>query len=492
MRSFRHIAVLALGATTLSGCALGTRIPAASVPLPSAYEAGTTPAAETVSVQSLDRWWLLFDDAQLTALIDEALAKSPDAKTALGRLREAGATLNETLYGLLPQGDIKANATDEHVTTQYRNVPAQYAPFIGAFGFSGNEKVYNASLGVSWELDLFGRDFATIGVARAEIAAARFDYEAARMSLAANVGSALFQARGLAVQLAEAQENARLTSELAGVGRRKAEHGLGSTGDAARLEADAAAAAAQVALYDAQLKGAKRALLVLVGRGGAPSDSLVIEALAANPPPVPATAPGDLLQRRPDIREAEARLRSAAGRLRLDKLAVLPTLTLLPSGAYSRQEAQYTTITQTRALGVGVSAPLLSLPKILAEVRAQGARGEQAAAAYEKTVATAYGDAEKGLTTLKADETRLALLKQAADKSRFAYDALRKGYDLGLVDLTTLVQAEQGWRLARVAYTSAQSTALVDAVTTFKALGGGWPSNQAPGSGASAASGTGR
>ena len=110
-------------------------------------------------------------------------------------------------------------------------------------------------------------------------------------------------------------------------------------------------------------------------------------------------------------------------------------------------------------------------------MRAQGARGEQAVAAYEKAVFTAYGDAEKGLTTLQSDERRVALLKDATDKARFAYDAARKGYGLGLTDLTILVQAEQGWRQTRAAYTGAATSSLVDAVATFKALGGGWPAS---------------
>ena len=484
LRMSRRVAGAMVGVLALSGCALDTRLPKPDLRLPSTFEAGATDRAETLAPQALDQWWTLFGDAQLTELITQALSASPDARTAMARLKEAGATVNETLYGLLPQGDLKGSGTQERVTTKYRSVPASLQPFLGAFGFNGNEKLYSGSLNVSWELDLFGRDITAIQTARADLAAARFDYEATRMSLAANVASALFQARGLAIQLDDAKENARLNRDLATVGRRKSDHGIGSTADAARLESAAASAEAQVEQLDAELKGAKRALLILIGRGADASSSLPVDARAFDPPPVPVTAPGDLITRRPDVREAEAKVRSAAGRLHLDKLAVLPTFTLLPSGTYSRQEAQYTTITQTSALGVGASVPLLSLPKLLAEVRAQGARGEQAVIAYEKAVQSAYGDAEKGLTTLKADETRLGLLKTAADKSRFAYDAARTGYGLGLTDLTSLVQAEQGWRAAQSAYTGAQTAALVDAVTTFKALGGGWAADRAgPGKG---------
>ncbi|MFX4963473.1 TolC family protein, partial [Acinetobacter baumannii] len=90
---------------------------------------------------------------------------------------------------------------------------------------------------------------------------------------------------------------------------------------------------------------------------------------------------------------------------------------------------------------------------------------EQAVAAYEKAVQTAYGDAEKGLTAVKADERQVALLREATDKSRFAYEAVRKGYDLGIADLTTLIQAEEAWRATRARLNSASTSALVDTIS---------------------------
>lgn len=470
------LAPLTLAALALSGCALDTRLPKADVTLPATYEAASA-QAPAASDAVLDRWWLQFDDPQLTGLIEQALVASPDAKSALGRLREANATLGQTVAGLLPQGDFTGKATAEHVATQYKNVSnPQITQFLGAFSGAGYDQIYSGGINVSWELDLFGRDLTAVRAARADLAAERFDYEATRMTLAASVATDLFQARGLAIQLADARENARLAHEIAKISDSKAVAGLGTTADSARLESDAIALDAQVSQTDALLKGAVRALLVLVGRGGDPSATVPIEAVAKPAPPVPATAPGALLARRPDVREAEMRVRLAAAQLKLDKLALLPTFTLEPSYQYLRQvQPGFTTITQTTQGGLGVTLPFLSLPKLLYAVKAQGARGEQAVAAYEKAVQTAYGDAEKGLVTLQSDEARVALLKVATDKSRFAYDAARKGYDLGLTDTTSLVQAEQAWRQTRSTYTAAATSALLDAVSTFKALGGGWP-----------------
>lgn len=465
-------------AATLAGCALGERMNKPDVPLPTAFEAPQS--ASPAPLSAIDSWWLLFNDAQLTGLVQEALVASPDAKTALYKLAEARANRGEFLSGFLPTGDLKGLAQTEHATQSFTNlnVPPTFLPFFSAG--AGDTQTYNAAFNVSWEIDLYGQDFTAVRVANADFAAARFDYEATRLAIAAEVATDLFQARGLAVQLADAQENQKLAHNLADVARRKAEAGLSTSADAARTESDAESAAATTAAIEAQLRNAQRSLLILVGKGGAPSASLPITADIPPPPDVPATTPGALLMRRPDVREAQENLVSAAGRLRLDKTQVFPKFTLQPGLQYTKSvESIFTTTTDASSLGVGLTVPIFSIPKLLSEVRAQGARGNQAVAAYEKSVANAYGDAEKALTTTEADGRRVKLLDDATRRSRFAFDAASKGYDLGLTDLTSLIQAEQTWRQTRATYTSAQISALVDTVAAFKALGGGWDAETA-------------
>ena len=465
----------ALALASLSGCALGTRISKPDVSLPTAYEA---PQAQTpAGAAALDRWWLLFNDPQLTGLIDQALAASPDAKSAFYRLAEARADRNEAIASILPQGDIKGSASDAYARQKYSNLSPGIPPAFTSFftAANGSSQSYSANFNVSWELDLYGKDFTAIKTADADLAAARFDYEATRMSLAAQVATSLFQARGLAVQLGDAKENQSLSQRLADIAKRKADAGLITTADAARTESDAESATAQTVGIEAQLKGAQRSLLALIGQGTAPSSTLAIGSHIEAPPPVPAATPGALLARRPDVREAQAKLVSAAGRLRLDKLALFPTFTLQPGLSYSKQvDSIYTITTSTATGGLALTVPILSIPKLLQEVRAQGGRGQQAVAAYEKAVQSAYGDAERGLTTTEADGRRVKLLDSATQRARFAYDAAQKGYDLGLIDLTSVIQAEQTWRATRSNDTSAKTSALVDTVATFKALGGGW------------------
>jgi NodT family efflux transporter outer membrane factor (OMF) lipoprotein len=466
---------MAWAALFLSACA-DARLRAPDVRVPTAFEAPMGAVDPRIAPASLDRWWSLFPDPQLQALIDQALVSAPDARTAQARLEEAAAVRRGRLAGLLPQGDLQASATEQH-TKRTGDLG-----FVGGgggvtnFNNSGDTQTLSANLNLSWELDLFGRLRQGRRGANADFAASRFNVEASRMSLAAQVAQSLFQARALAVQLEDARETVRIAADLARVGRIRAERGLGTRADAARFQSDLDTAEAEITRLDAALATAKRTLLVLVGRGVDPLDSLVVEARADTAPGVPASTPGELLQRRPDVREAEARLRVEAASVALDRLALFPTFTLQPGASLSRSFGATESTTSVWSIGVGALVPILDRPRLLAELRAERARGEQAVIAYEKAVQTAYGEAANALTTLQADQTRIARLESAETGARFAFDAARRGFQAGLTDMTSLLDAERAWRGARSSLNAVRAQALQDAVAAFKALGGGWTS----------------
>ena len=209
----------------------------------------------------------------------------------------------------------------------------------------------------------------------ADLAAARFDYEATRSSLATNVATGLFQARGYAIQLADARDTLRIARNLATAADLSASHGLTATSDSARLDTDVATDEAEVVRLEAQALASRRSLLALIGHGTAPIDSLVVVAAAAPPPFPPATAPGDLLRRRPDVRREEARLRSAANTLALDRLALFPTFSLAPGGQVAKTEGTYESLTSIWSIGLNAAMPVLDRTRLLAVIRgAEGAR----------------------------------------------------------------------------------------------------------------------
>jgi outer membrane protein, multidrug efflux system len=466
MRLPTSLALLTL--LSLSACATPRE---ARIDLPQAY-----PVSGAAETQVLDQWWLAFDDPELTALVDEALARSPDAQSAAARLREARLTATSALTAFLPQGQLTGSGR----RTETEQVDGQEITIPG-FSTSGTSESYQANFNVSWELDLFGRFFAVRRAAQGDSAAARFAYEGARASLAANVADAYFQARGLSIQLADARQSARIQRSLYDLVERRVQAGLTARLESDRVAGELAQADSQVESLEAELQAQQRTLLVLVGRGTAPLDGVSTPPLTALPPPVPAAVPGDLLARRPDVREAEARVRSAAGRLTYAQLAFFPTFTLTPGLGISRSEQPgYSATTQNWSIGAGVSQPVLNIPRLLLDLKAQDARTEQAVIAYEKVVQTAYAEAESALTRLAADRRRVDLLADGEARAERAYNSARLGYDAGLTDLNTALSAEQVWRATRAQLTSAQVQSQRRAVQAFKALGGGWPSQDLP------------
>ncbi|RRN64908.1 efflux transporter outer membrane subunit [Caulobacter sp. 602-1] len=459
----------------LSACTTPAR--QVDVKLPTVFEA---PAGSPLASQTLDQWWTAFNDPVLNDLITTALAQAPDARLAAARLEEARAVREGQIRQIyIPQTPLTGSAkrTDTHIIDQ-----------SGAGGFTqgGVSKTYSANFDVSWELDLIGRRSAARRVVDNDLAAARFAYEGARAALAANVAQSYFEARGYAVQLEDARANAAIAENLFKVADEKGRRGLSATSEGDRTAADLAQAQAQVAQLEAQLQASRRSLLILVGKGVDPLASLPVEPILAKAPPVPAAAPAELLARRPDIREAAARLASASGNLNISELALFPTLTLTPGVGISKAinpsflqaGSSVSTTSSAWTLGANLSIPVLNIPKLMSDIKVSGAQVEQAAVTYEQTVQKAFGETESALVQQDADERRVTLLAAGERRAAVAYEASRKGYAMGLIDLTTALQAEQSWRGARTALTGAQTQALQRAVQTYKALGGGWsPSN---------------
>lgn len=478
----RRAVLLAATALALGAC-VHTPRPTPDTRLPAAFEA---PAGAALPQQSLDQWWTAFNDPQLTALIETALEKAHDARRAQAVLDEARASRRSQIRQLyIPQTAAKGNGSKTHTDVLDQKVPPGLFPFTQG----GDTQSYGANFDVSWELDLWGRRAAARQVVDNDVAAARFAYEGARASLAAQVAQSYFEARGLAVQLDDARETARINGSLRDFAAKKAAAGLIASSEADRAEADQAQSLAQVADLEGQLAAARRTLLILVGRGIDPLASLPVDARLDVPPAIPATVPDALLARRPDVREAQARLASAAGNLKINELALLPTLNLTPGVGWAKSitpsfgstsGATTSTTTSTWTLGGNVSIPVLNIPTLLADIDAQNARTRQAAIAYEKAVQTAYGEAENAMTQLAADQRRVEALTGGEARARRAYEAGRKGYDLGLTDLTTTLQSEQSWRATRTALTGARTQALLRAVQAYKALGGGWSPDSVP------------
>jgi outer membrane protein, multidrug efflux system len=464
-------AAFLLACILVGACTTGRAPRPPEAALPGRFEA---PGAAVA--QPLDRWWTVYGDPQLEGLVDQALARNFDARLALARLEEARALRSSRLAQIGPQGGIEGSGevrqTEDIGGEQSVDIPGVPPGF--SLTPSGTSAQANLGFNVSWELDLFGRNAATRRAAEGEFAAARFEAEAARAATAAEIADSLFEARAVAVQIEDARATLRIQEELARVARIRGERGLAPTSDTARIEADVAQATAQLRELEAQLRTLRRSLLLLIGNATAELDSFQVTADLGPVPAPPALIPGELLVRRPDVRQAEARIEAAAGNLTLAELELFPRITLRPGLGLGLQRGTFESTTAFWAFGVGLTLPVLDRARLLAELRASGARAEQAVLGYEQAVQTAYAEADQALTLLEADRNRLAVLEAGAQRARVAFDAAQRRYALGLEDLTAVLDAERAWRATRSAAAAAHAQALRRSVQTFRAFGGGW------------------
>ncbi len=304
LMSQRALVLAVLSACALTaGCQSGPRV-TPNLALPAGFEA---PAATSgMAAAPLDAWWTAFNDAALTDLIETALKAAPDARIAGARVEEAIATRRSQYdSAVFPTGQVVGNAARGNTDTSGFSIPG--------FNSGGDTRNYSANFNVSWELDLIGRRRHAVRAIDAELAAARFNAEAAKASLAANVAQSYFQIRALDVQLENARDSARVQGSLADLATRKANVGLGAGADADRVAGDVAQAQAQVAALETQLQAARRS----PADPGRPRLRPRSPAWSCRPArrwssrPRPQTTPGELLARRPDVRESAARLISA-------------------------------------------------------------------------------------------------------------------------------------------------------------------------------------
>lgn len=461
-RSLLRNATLLTMVLLLGACATGIPPRNAVVSLPVAYEG----AQGSTDAVTLDQWWLLFQDAQLTPLVNQALAQGFGVREAQARMAESRALRSAALSGYALQGNVQGNVTSQDTRALDDRTASASA--------AGTNNSAGINLPMSWELDVFGRrDAATIS-ADADLDSARLDVQAARAAIAAEVARGLFQARGFAVQQADGLETLRIQKELLKVVQERARRGLAPSSEADRVAADVAQAEAQTIELGAALNASRRALLVVLGNGTAGLDQVLVASAVGDAPLVPNTLPGDLLERRPDVLKATVRVRKSAGAVRLAELSFFPQFTLNPGLGLSAQRSATDTTLGFWSLGVGLTLPVLDRPRLQAQLNAEGARAEQAVLAYERTVQTAFSEADQALTRLQADRRRVNTLKAGELRARSAFEAAQKRYELGFANLQELLDGERAWRATRSALTGAKVDELQRSVQAFQALGGGW------------------
>lgn len=418
----------------------------------------------------LDRWWLLFGDAQLTALIDEALAANHDLRGAIARIDEARASLLLARAALYPSLDLAAAANRNRVSNaNARQLPPPLAT-----------TTYSTGLQASYEVDVWGRLAAGREASASTLLATRYAAETVRVSLAAQVATTYFTLRTLDADLRLTRATVQTRDDNVQLLKKRRDAGLASDFEYRLAEAERATVATAIPPLQRAIAQNEAALAALAGRSAkavfAPTVARAAVDIDSAAPQVPAGLPSDLLARRPDIRQAEAQLASADARIAEARAQYYPRLSLTASlGGESAELADLlTSPARVWSIAAGLLQPIIGLKSIEAQVDSATARREQAVIGYQQVVQSAFRDAHDALAAHRSALDAYAAQRERQDKLSGAMKLAELRHANGYSSYLEVLDAQRNLLDAERAQLNAlrdRQTALVD---LYKALGGGW------------------
>lgn len=472
----KHTFTALLVASLSTGCAVGPDYTRPDMPLPERFQ-GQTAADHRLAKASADlaTWWTGFGDAQLTRFVTLALEQNLDLAQASARVTQSRAGLGAANAALLPSGQVTGQAA-----RAYQSVETPLGQVLSSTpGFDRYGNAYDANLGASWELDVFG------GLRRGREAAIA-DYQsseagavATRLAVAAQTADIYITIRGLQARLdivrRQVQTQQKLLSTI------KLLHGKGLAAELQMNQAEGALAQvrASVPALEAGLEVALNALDVMLGSPPGTHRAEMIKAgdIPTAPQIVTTGSPGELLRRRPDLIVAERRLAASSARIGVAIAEYYPKLSLggLIGSATSVSSSHLFTSGAGQAAGMlGLRWRLFDFGRINAQI--EQAKGQEAEmlAAYRLAALRATEDVENALSALVKREEQAAALTQGVDSLGRARGASFAAYQKGVVSLIEVLQADQNLLQASDARVQAQTESARAAVMAFKALGGGW------------------
>lgn len=477
----RPLAVAIVAAAALSGCTVGPDFvrPAppqtpryTETPLPPATAAAPGPGGGPQRfVPNGDlpaQWWTLFRSPALDELIRQGLAESPTLAAAEAALREARENLaagrGELLY---PQVNGNAAATREKISGSSLGNPN-----LGSTIFS----LYNASVSVSYALDLFGRERRQIEGLQAQVDFQAYVLEGAHIALTANIATTAIREAALRAQVRSTQDIIAAQEQQLKVVERQFQLGAVSKADVLAQRSQLEQTRATLPPLERDLANTRHALAVLAGRlpSLAALPEFELEALTL-PPEIPLGVPSELVHRRPDILAAEAQLHAASAEVGVATANLYPQINLTGSfGGQSVKLGDFFSSPSVWNIAAGLAQPLFHGGALTARRRAAIAAFDQAAAQYRQTVLTAFQNVADTLRALDDDARTLAAQADAEAVARESLALAERQFRLGAVSYLTLLNAQRQYHLARILLIRAQADRYADTAALFQALGGGW------------------
>ncbi len=465
----------------ISGCAVGPnfkRPVAPDVPSYTPTPISTTSSTSNVAggeaqhlIEGRDipgEWWTLFHSKPLNDLIERSLKANPDLKAAQSALLVARENV------LAQRGAYYPSVTGGFSATRAKS-SADLSPVTNTSAL--NYSLYTPEVSVSYVPDVFGLNRRTVESLGAQEQLARFVLAATHITLSANVATAAIQEASLRAQIGATNELISINTSMLDILRNQFAKGYASRLDVAAQESQLAQVAATLPPLLKQLAQQRDLLAVL--SGAFPNQDLPEKFELSNlqlPEELPLSLPSQLVEQRPDVRQAEENLHSASAQIGIARANRLPNFTLTADAGsmavvfgrlFSRGNGFWD-------LGAGVTQPIFDGGTLMHRERAARAAYTQAAEQYRSTVLTAFQNVADTLNALQQDADALKASAAAKDAAGVTLDLTKKQLESGYANYLELLNAEQAYQQALINLVQAQSNRYSDTAALFQALGGGW------------------
>jgi multidrug efflux system outer membrane protein len=459
-----------------AGCTLGPDYVRPDLDMPSSWRVEDGEARNLADTA----WWGQFGDPVLDGLIDTALKENKDLLIAAKRVEEFEARYGIVRADLFPQVGAGASYTREQVTREGENKPGP--------GVATLTETYSTNLNAAWEIDLWGRIRRSTEAARAQLMATEEARRGVILTLVSDVASAYVNLRGLDRQLEIARETAKSREESFRIFQERYDGGIISLLELTQNKSQYEEALSRIPPIEKAIAQQENGLAVLLGRNpGSIPRGLAIDELT--PPAVTAGLPSDLLERRPDVRQAEQALVAANAQIGVAKAAYFPAISLTGLFGFASEDLTdlFLSSAQVWNYSAPLTMPIFTAGKISGGVKAAEAVQQQALIGYMQSVQNAFREVNDALADQQQTGLQLEAIGRQVGSLRQYDEIARLRYDEGYTDFLTVLDAERSLFNAELAHTQTRVLFHQARIGLYKAVGGGWSGEVA----ASAADGAG-
>ncbi len=485
--SLRLLSLLSAG--LLSACAVGPDFKQPDAPNTSTYtettlskKLATAPGVpggtDQEFIEGADieaQWWELFKSPELDVLIKKALQQNPNLGAADAALRATQENVNAQIGGqYFPAIGLNGGVTRQLQPAAVYGIPS---------GGSDTYNLYNASVNVTYKLDVFGGARRAVEGARAQAEIAQFQLEGAYLSLTANIVTSAVREAALRAQMQATEEILKAQTNLAEVTEKQLVIGTVSKVDVTSQRTLVSNSQVDLFTYERNLSFARNQLAVLVGELPSNANITKFDLRSLHlPEKLPLSVPSSLVRQRPDVRAAEAQLKATNALVGVATANLLPQFNITGAigSAALTSAALFGPNATLWSIAGGIFQPLFQGGQLLAQRRGAIANYEQAVYQYQATVLKAF---QEVADSLRALETGAQALKSASDAERYAYETLelvQQQYKLGTASYLAVLYYQNQYQIAKVKSVSAQATRFSDTAALFAALGGGWWNRTGP------------